>query len=109
MIRGVERRRSSSLAAPRGSSRWPTLLSGLVLLADLERHVPVLVEGQGDQVRAAADGAVLGEGLAPAATRVGEDLVVLTAERAGIRHDGRLIAASARSPRGRGRARHRAS
>ena len=50
--------------------------SRLVLLTDLDLHVAVIVEGERDEVRAAAYRAVFGERLAPPAALVGKDLVL---------------------------------
>jgi hypothetical protein len=47
----------------------------------------VALEDEGEEVGAAAHRAVLGEGLARASARILEDLVVLAAERARVRHD----------------------
>src|SRR5215510_15256397 len=59
--------------------------SRLVFLDHVEGDL-VALENEGDQIGAAADGAILGEGLAGAAARIREDLVVLATERARVRH-----------------------
>jgi hypothetical protein len=75
--------------------------SRLVLLGDLEAHVAILLDGQGDEVGPTADHAILGEGLTTARARVHEDLVLLTAERAGVRHDSYSMRYDARREDGR--------
>jgi len=55
-----------------------------VLLADLDVRLAVVVEGERDEVGAAAHRAVLGERLAARAARIREDLVLLAAERAAV-------------------------
>src|SRR5438552_8058710 len=60
--------------------------SRLVFLGGVEEDLAVVLDGERDEVRAAADRAVLRENLASTPARVHEDLVVLAAERATIRH-----------------------
>src|ERR1051326_4163293 len=59
--------------------------SRFVFLRHLDVHVAVGIERQRDQIRAAAHRAVLGERLARSAARIGEDVVLLAAEGAGVR------------------------
>src|SRR5262245_66540301 len=59
--------------------------SGLVLLNDLDLHVAVVGPSQRDQVRPAADRAVLGERLVTPSAQIDEDVVLGPAERAIVR------------------------
>jgi hypothetical protein len=56
----------------------------VVFLGDLDLRVAVVVERERDQVGAAAHRAVFRERLPAAAARIGEELVLFAAERAGI-------------------------
>jgi hypothetical protein len=61
--------------------------SRFILLSRVEAHGTVIPEGERDEVGPAADRAVLGESLAASPARVHQNVVVLAAERATVRHD----------------------
>jgi hypothetical protein len=61
--------------------------SRFILLSRVEAHGAVIPEGERDEVGPAADRAVLGEGPAASPARVNQNVVVLAAKRATVRHD----------------------
>ncbi len=71
---------------------------GFVLLDDLDLHLTVVVPLERDEIRPAADRAVLGERLVPPAAVIGEHVVLFPAERAVVGHGRHSKPASGYSP-----------
>ena len=66
---------------------WRAQYSRFILLSRLEAYGVVIPEGEGDEVGPTANRTVLREVLAASPARVHQNVVVLAAERATVRHD----------------------